>query len=129
MVLEIFPLITLIIFYILNIKLLKYSRHTIFSLNHDHHNIEFIDYYLLVLCIKKKKVIIVDPIHFCFSSKRFKSSSGSLKQLRRRILPLRDIESNTLNSCGLTQQIKQVDLSIIGSTTPNSAVKSVLKLK
>jgi len=59
-------------------------------------------------------------------SKKFKSSDNSLKRYRRRILPLRDIESNTINSCGLTQQIKQVDLSNIGLNTSNSAV---LKLK
>ncbi|VVC35820.1 Protein kinase domain,Protein kinase-like domain,Serine/threonine-protein kinase, active site,AGC- [Cinara cedri] len=63
-------------------------------------------------------------------SKRFKSTdSDSLRRYRRRILPLRDLESNTLNSCGLTQQIKNVDLSNIGSNTPPSGVKSVLKLK
>lgn len=52
-----------------------------------------------------------------------------MKRYRRRILPLRDLENNTLNSCGLTQQIKQVDLSNIGPNISNSAVKSVLKLK
>jgi hypothetical protein len=68
-------------------------------------------------------------IYFNFS-KRFKTSgTESLKRYKRRILPLRDLESNTLNSCGLTQQIKQVDLSNVGSNISNSAVKSVLKLK
>ncbi|XP_050548003.1 serine/threonine-protein kinase greatwall-like, partial [Daktulosphaira vitifoliae] len=62
-------------------------------------------------------------------SKRFKSRTDSLRRYRRRILPLRDLENNTMNSCGLTQQIKQVDLSHITPNTPNSAVKSAMKLK
>lgn len=63
-------------------------------------------------------------------SKRFKSSgTDSLKRYRRRILPLKDLEGNSLNNCGLTQQIKQVDISNFGSNNSNSGVKSVLKLK
>lgn len=52
-----------------------------------------------------------------------------MRRYRRRILPLRDLEVNTLNSCGLTQQIQHVELSNSSSNTPNSAVTNVMKLK
>ncbi|XP_025199624.1 serine/threonine-protein kinase greatwall [Melanaphis sacchari] len=81
-------------------------------------------------CINDKDKIHDTPRSTKNFSKRFKSSgSDSSRKYRRRILPLRDLEGNTLNSCGLTQQIKQVDLSSIGSNTSSSAIKSVMKLK
>jgi len=83
-------------------------------------------YYLIFIEFVQK---LYNNVTF-ISSKRFKSSgSDSSRRYRRRILPLRDLEGNTLNSCGLTQQIKQVDLSSIGSNSSSSAIKSVMKLK
>lgn len=83
----------------------------------------------MIIIIYIKFNITFRYLFFNFS-KRFKASgTDSIRRYRRRILPLRDLEVNTLNSCGLTQQIQQVELSNSSSNTPNSAVTNIMKLK